>query len=400
VALVESGSGVLWRIQGSQKAPLRLLLPKSTCYDKFNNRFHIFKISPEGLLTDLKALTRKGEIAEKIPLIVRMLSENLPANAIPRVIVRAAKELFYASKVGYFALSSDTKMFTLKDCSGYPPELLNKIKVHADEGILGAALRKKEVVSKNDLLASPGTNPEKSSFETCGIDVDILAPIYVNSTNLGALVLAGCGVDIENERKYVAMLADLAGVALQNAVKGDLLKNASLDDLTGLFNRRQFSEWFETELKRAKNYRIPLSLFMFDIDHFKAVNDKYGHIAGDEVLRKLGKVIRRHTRGSDLVARYGGEEFVVVMTSSNKEQALIYANTLREKIAAMKISITDVEDPIGVTVSGGVASYPSDGESTTDLIHAADQALYGAKRERRNVIFPARLVGLDGRSKD
>src|SRR5512139_1240699 len=188
------------------------------------------------------------------------------------------------------------------------------------------------------------------------------------------------------------MLADLAGGALQNAVKGDQLKSASLDSLTGLYTRRYFTEWFEAELRRANNYRIPLSLFLFDIDHFKAVNDTYGHTAGDKVLRKLGKVIRRHTRGSDLVARYGGEEFVSVMTSSDKEQAFRYAETLRQVIAETKISIPDVERPIGVTISGGISSFPVDGKSSTDLIHAADQALYGAKRKRRNEVVLANPI--------
>lgn len=344
-------------------------------------------------MADLKALTRKKEIADKIPLIVRMLSENLSTHAIPRVIVRAAKELFNASKVGYFASTSDSEIFTLKDCSGYPAEFLNKLRIHADEGILGEALKKKEVVSRHDPHSSTGTRPGKSSFESCGIEVDIVAPIYVDTTNMGVLVLSGCRVDIESERKYVAMLADLASGALQNAVKSDQLKTASVDVLTGLYTRRFFTEWFETELRRANNYRVPLSLFLFDIDHFKAVNDTYGHAAGDLVLRKLGKVIRRHTRGSDLVARYGGEEFVSVMTSAEKEQAFRSAETLREIIAGTKISIPDVEPQISVTISGGVASFPSDGKSTTDLIHAADQALYGAKRKRRNEVVLAQPIG-------
>ncbi|HEY5764818.1 MAG TPA: GGDEF domain-containing protein, partial [Candidatus Deferrimicrobiaceae bacterium] len=114
-------------------------------------------------------------------------------------------------------------------------------------------------------------------------------------------------------------------------------------------------------------------------------------------LRKLGKVVRRHTRSSDLVARYGGEEFVSVMTAADKEQAFNYANILRETIAATKISIPDVETPISVTISGGVSSFPADGESTTDLIHAADQALYGAKRERRNEVFLSRPASRGGR---
>lgn len=332
---------------------------------------------------------RKAEIVEKIPMIVRMLSENLPDSAIPKIIVRAAKELFHASKVGYFTRAGDSNEFVLLDRSGYPPDLMIKVKLHAEEMILGMAVQKREIISRGDLLVYPGDNPYGLSLESHGIDIDIVAPIYVNSQNMGVLVLGGCGVDITSERKYVAMLADLASLAHQNAMKKDLLESSSLDDLTGFYNRRYFTQWFETEMRRAKNYLLPLSLFMFDIDHFKAVNDTHGHNAGDLVLKKLGKVIRHHTRSSDLVARYGGEEFVVIITSSGKEQALIYANNLREKIAATKISIPGIEHSISVTISGGVASFPIDGDSTSDLIHAADHALYGAKRKQRNEVILA-----------
>jgi diguanylate cyclase (GGDEF)-like protein len=333
--------------------------------------------------------SRQAEIIEKIPMIVRTLSENLPVDAIPRIIVRAAKELFHASKVGYFTRAMDSNEFVLLDRSGYPPDMMIKVKHHAEEIILGMAVQKRMIISRDDLLVYPGGDPEGSSFESQGIDIDIVAPTYVNSQNIGVLVLGGCGVDITSERKYVAMLADLASLSLQNAMKKDLLESASLDDLTGLYNRRYFTRWFETEMRRAKNYLLPLSLFMFDIDHFKAVNDTHGHNAGDLVLKKLGKVIRHHTRSSDLVARYGGEEFVVIMTSSGREQALVYANNLREKIAETKISVPGVEHPISVTISGAVASFPIDGDSPSDLIHAADHVLYGAKRKRRNEVFLA-----------
>jgi diguanylate cyclase (GGDEF)-like protein len=334
-------------------------------------------------------LFRKGEIVEKISMIVRTLSENLPKEAIPRIVVRAAKELFHASKAGYFTRAADSSEFVLLDGSGFPPDLMIKVKLHAEENILGMAIQKRQIVSRADLLVCSADNPGGTSLESHGIDIDIVAPIYLHSQNMGVLVLGGCDVDIASERKYVATLADLASLALQNAMQKDLLESASRDDLTGLYNRRYFTQWFETELRRAKNYLLPLSLFMFDVDHFKEVNDTHGHDAGDLVLKQLGRIIRHHTRSSDLVARYGGEEFVVIMTSSGKEQALIYANALRERIAATKIDIPGVESPVGVTISGGVASFPIDGDSTSDLIHAADHALYGAKRKRKNEVILA-----------
>lgn len=229
------------------------------------------------------------------------------------------------------------------------------------------------------------------------MELDFVAPITVNSVTRGVLVLGSCGVDIAHERQNVAMLADLFSAALQNAITGKLLEtSASLDDLTGLFSRRHFTLWFETEIRRARNYLTPLSIFLFDIDHFKKVNDTCGHHAGDLVLRKVAEVARKNTRSSDLVSRYGGEEFTVVMTSSNKEQALSYANILREKVAATGTKIPGLDKPLHVTISGGVATFPGDGETTSELLKAADQALYRAKSDGRNKIFPANSVGLDG----
>jgi len=345
-----------------------------------------------------KEQSRHREIAEKTSVIVRRLSENLPTHAIPRVLVRAAKELFHPSKVGYFALTKDSNEFILKDCSGCPLDFMSKVRFHANEGILREALQKRVVVTKNDCLFIAGDNSWGSSCESSAMEVDVIAPIYVNSANMGVLVLGGCDTGIENERQYVAMLSDLVAGAFQKALMNESLGVASLDYVTGLCNRRYFTQWFEDEIRRAKNYLLPLSIFLFDIDWFKEVNDTYGHTTGDMILKELGEVIRRYTRSSDLVARYGGDEFVVVMTSANKDQALIYADSIRETIASTKISVCEGANPIGVNISGGVSSFPVDGKSTADLIQVADEALYRAKREGRGRIFPARPLNVNGRS--
>ncbi len=332
-------------------------------------------------------ISRKIEIIDKLPAIVSTLSEDVPKEAVPRILIRVAKELFHASKAGYFAREEDASEFVLINGFGYPPDMVIAVRQHAQEQILGMAIQKRQIISRDDLLVGPGDNPEGFSVGSHGID--IVAPVHMNSQNMGVLVLGGCAVDIASERGYVAMLADLAGLALQNAIKKDTLKSVSLDDLTGLNNRRFFSRWFETEMRRAKNYMLPLSLFLFKIDQFKAVNDSHGRDAGDLVLKTLGTIIRRHTRSSDLVARYSGEEFAAIITCSAKEQALVYANHLSKTIAATRISLPGVEEPVGVTISGGVASFPIDGDSTSELIHAAENALGGARRKTKNEVIPS-----------
>jgi diguanylate cyclase (GGDEF)-like protein len=369
---------------------------KNRYSEKVNLLQSQYKDISQSFKASQEELARKKEIAESIPGIVRRLTENLPESAIPPIVVRFAKEFFHATRVGYFMGQEETDDYILRDGAGFPPDLMGRIRLPAEKGILGTAVRKKMVASREDLAPAETTSGESSS-ENSPMELDFVAPITVNATTRGVLVLGGCGVDIAYERQNVAMLADLFGAALQNAITGKMLESsASLDDLTGLSSRRHFTLWFETEIRRARNYLTPLSIFLFDIDHFKKVNDTYGHHAGDLVLRKVAEVAQKNTRSSDLVSRYGGEEFTVVMTSANREQALSYANMLRETIAATGTRIPGLKNPLRVTISGGVATFPGDGGTTTDLLNAADQALYRAKSDGRNKVFTANPVGLDG----
>ena len=381
--------GFLFALLYQQKTKNQFSEKMKLLQTQFKDISYIVKKSQE-------ELARKKEIAENVPVLVRRLSENLPENAIPPIVVRFSKKFFHALRVGYFVPREETGEYTLLDGAGFPPDLMGRVRLPADEGILGTAVRKKLVASRVN-LAFTGTRSSRTSLGDGGTEVDFVAPIIVHSTTRGVLVIGGCGVDIADERQNVAWVADLFGIALQNAITGQLLESSvSLDDLTGLCNRRYFAQWFETEIRRARNYLIPLSIFLFDIDHFKQVNDTYGHHSGDMVLRKLAEVVRRNTRSSDLVSRYGGEEFAVVMTSANREQALSYADNLREIVASTGIKIPGLDHPLRITISGGVATFPADGETTTELINAADQALYGAKRNGRNEILLANPVGLDG----
>ena len=381
--------GFLFVVIYQQKTKNRYSEKVKLLQSQYKDISHSFK-------TNQEELARKKEIAESIPGIVRRLTENLPESAIPPIVVRFAKEFFHASRVGYFVEQEETGDYILRDGAGFPLDVMGRIRLPADEGILGTAVRKMMVASREDLALTEARMGESSSGHP-RMELDFVAPITVHSTTRGFLILGGCGVDIAYERQNVAMLADLFGAALQNAITGKLLESsASLDDLTGLSSRRHFTLWFETEIRRARNYLTPLSIFLFDIDHFKKVNDTYGHHAGDLILRKVAEVARKNTRSSDLVSRYGGEEFTVVMTSANREQALSYANILREIIAATETRIPGLDNPLRVTISGGVATFPGDGETTTDLLNAADQALYRAKSDGRNKIFAAHPVGLDG----
>ena len=169
-------------------------------------------------------------------------------------------------------------------------------------------------------------------------------------------------------------------LALQSLLREQSIRDA----LTGLYNRRHLEEALARELSIAQRYQRPVSLVIADVDHFKAVNDQFGHPAGDEVLRQVAGLLKSHARTSDIFCRYGGEEFMMVMPGMPKEAAVIRAEQLRQDIAASAIRYGSASIPI--TSSFGVASYAVDGHNVEQLIAAADKALYAAKHRGRNQV--------------
>ena len=158
------------------------------------------------------------------------------------------------------------------------------------------------------------------------------------------------------------------------------------DPLTGLYNRRYMEIMLGHELQRAKRAQYPVSLVLMDIDHFKKLNDTYGHLAGDEVLRRLAKLIKSQVRSADVACRYGGEEFLIILPETELQVAVDRAEKLRQAFA--ELSIAYGEEVIKSSLSLGVAVFLGD-ESSRRLIQRADLALYQAKNDGRNRVVLA-----------
>ncbi len=188
----------------------------------------------------------------------------------------------------------------------------------------------------------------------------------------------------EEERRLAAVFAEQVALALGNLKLRESLKNQSIcDSLTGLFNRRYMEESLEREFSRAARKKSQVAMLMVDIDHFKRFNDTYGHQAGDALLRALGDLLKRYTRGQDIACRFGGEEFALVLTEANLNGALQRAEILREQVKEMSVEYGG-QLLSAITISIGVAVYPDHGPSMIEVMRAADQALYRAKREGRD----------------
>jgi diguanylate cyclase (GGDEF)-like protein/PAS domain S-box-containing protein len=170
----------------------------------------------------------------------------------------------------------------------------------------------------------------------------------------------------------------------------ELERMATHDPLTGLYNRRELEQQLQEELVRARRYDRPISLLWLDVDHFKRVNDEYGHLVGDKVLRKLSRLLQSNIRSVDYVARYGGEELVIVLPEVDEDEAMEMAERLRRMVEATKIEVGENRQ-VSVTVSIGVAAFPEHGKEATHLFRNADEAMYRAKQQGRNLVV--RSVG-------
>lgn len=165
-----------------------------------------------------------------------------------------------------------------------------------------------------------------------------------------------------------------------------LLKIAQTDPLTGLANRARLSDIFERERHRAHRYNTPMTVLALDLDHFKEVNDRYGHETGDMALQHVARIFRECLRATDLPARLGGEEFGILLTNTNSPQGLEVAEKIRVAVASTPLTINN--DVIRLTLSGGVAEFGTDGDTLRQLVREADKRLYEAKDSGRNRIIP------------
>ncbi|MCC7357909.1 MAG: diguanylate cyclase [Anaerolineales bacterium] len=218
----------------------------------------------------------------------------------------------------------------------------------------------------------------------------LAVPLRVNEHLLGVVVVdtrAGHKALPDSDLGPLTTLADTAAVAIANTrLFLELQVQSVTDGLTGLFNRRHTFVLAEREFQRARRFGRSLSALMFDIDHFKLVNDIYGHAAGDQVLAEVANRIRIGTRSIDIPGRYGGEEFVLLLPETELPGAVLLAERLRRRIAGQPI--TTVGGRLEVTVSLGVATSSAEVPDVNALVNQADANLYLAKKAGRNRVVP------------
>ncbi len=248
------------------------------------------------------------------------------------------------------------------------------------KGLLGRALNESKTLIENDIKA---VADYVAIYSETGSRMCI--PLISFGQTLGVLVLDSdrTGSFSITEMQSLESVADICATAVQNAHYVERVKQlAYLDGLTGIFNRRFFELRIEEEMERARRFDSGMAVIMVDIDQFKRLNDEFGHLLGDEVLRQVSSIFSQQLRKIDVVCRYGGEEFAILLSQTTHQHALGVAEKLRRMIDSWQFPGV----PRPVTISAGVATSPEHGTTRDELVKAADAGLYAAKQAGRNCV--------------
>jgi len=258
-------------------------------------------------------------------------------------------------------------------------------------GPIGFAAEVQRVMDRRDFDSQPPqVRAAIRSRSFSGFTPDVVAPLVSGEETLGAIAVRGLRRDVVDPKDVLRVIAQTGALALRSLERlTEMTATASVDGLTRAFNKSFVMQRLAEELQRAQAENHSLALFLFDIDHFKHYNDRNGHVAGDQVLRQLSRLVQANVRRDSLFGRFGGEEFVLVLPGADKEKGLAAAENVRRLIAEHAFDF-GADQPLGcLSVSGGVAACPDDASESGGLLRSADEALYAAKRAGRNRVMAA-----------
>jgi len=337
---------------------------------------------------------RRASQLEAINAIAKQMTAVLDLNELLSKVCVLIQEAFQVSHVS--VLVKDEEELVLRASHGKLTRLVPLSgRFPVASGAWGQALESGKTVTENDTRSIPGALHVETASRVC-------IPLISFGQTLGVLVLSSDRVQAFNagDVQPLESVADICATAIQNSHYVDRVKQlAYLDGLTGIFNRRFFELRIAEEIERARRFGAGLGVIMIDIDQFKRLNDEFGHLLGDEVLRQVSSILHRQLRRIDVVCRYGGEEFAILLPETSCQYSLNVAEKLRRMVEAWQFPGV----PRPVTISAGTANYPEHGTTRDELVSAADAGLYAAKQTGRNRVCLAPSVEREaakGRSKE
>ncbi|MFC1474515.1 diguanylate cyclase [bacterium] len=348
--------------------------------------FSTLKSITADLINENAELKNALEVKERelalIYTLNRKITFSMEWDEIQEMVVELIMDFFPVVRFCMIALYGDDNELTLKIKGGDDPVVSNRLRVNTDID---------ETSQWDEIVATEEWNSYFSGIDFIKSLQSSFIPLAFNHHQMGFLMICkhkNVQYD-KDEWRFLSTIANYVGMVLDNS---RLDKISRTDSLTGLYNRWFFSHRLNREVARATRDQSSLSIFMIDIDHFKKVNDTYGHPAGDQVLVQLSKRIRDFAERGEQVFRIGGEEIVLLLPDLEKNEAASRAEELRKIIADRPFVFGEPDSEISkaITVSIGVATFPTDAADEKELFSMSDQAMYRAKSHGRNKVAVAR----------
>jgi diguanylate cyclase (GGDEF)-like protein len=340
-------------------------------------------------------MTASGESGER--RYIRAARARLSAHRLGRIlgratgleevgcaIVRAMARAVDARLASLVVASPDDQSLSIVATFGYPLALVEHLRIVPGIGILGTVYQKRAPMRVEDVSALTGARRRR--YKTGSF---IAIPLRAGSHVLGVVSVADRNDGRPFSRDDLSMLCLLAPPAVLALAREHARQQAdafahaaAIDPVSGLFNRRYFHVRIEEELQRARRHHLPVALLMIDIDDFKTINDNFGHLAGDVVIKDIAEILKRSVRVFDICTRFGGEEFAIVMPDSDADDAVSSAERIRQRIEGYQSL-----DLGGMRITASIGVAVSTEEMTVrELIAHADQALYSAKQAGKNQV--------------
>lgn len=310
----------------------------------------------------------------------RMLSTSLKVEEIADTLVELVFGMVQPSAVGFFIPDKGELRIIAK--KGFEPE---DESFYTKGTYFDLIVKNKHPLHFSNIEGKQGVYPFGTANTKTFLGIPILSP---ENDVLGIVALTSAEPSAISAfyGHFLNMVADQAALFITNArLHKEVERLAVTDGLTGLYNHRHFQERLSEEFQRIERIPQSLSMILIDLDHFKKINDIYGHPAGDVVLKGLASILKKTLRGIDIIARYGGEEFAAVLLNTESKGAYKIAERLRIKV--MHTPFFAGENKLLLTLSIGIATYPHDAVTKEELISRTDQALYYAKKNGRNQVY-------------
>lgn len=326
--------------------------------------------------------------------LARALADSTGLAAVGECILEHVVQVV-PSRVASLAVATPDGELSIVATRGYPRALVEHLRIPSGSGVIGGVHESRVPVVVRNARTTPGLARLRSRYRT---DSFLAAPIVAGSEAHGVVSLTDRSDDGPYTQADAAAIAVLMAPAALALARERVWREAQahaqaavIDPVSGLFNRRFFQGRLEEELQRAVRQGTSVALLMVDLDGFKSINDRFGHVAGDIVIRDISEILRRSVRIFDVCTRFGGEEFAVMMPGGTPESAEAIAERIRQRVEAYRRSEPDLV-ALRVTASIGVAVSPP-GASARDLVERADRALYHSKKTGKNKVSTADADG-------